>query len=230
MADAPACQGSYDRPCYRGPHMLKRILFLLFAGLAAAGPASAQSLPKPGEFYFDADPTTTRPVVAVKETGDAAVQKLLKLIERNPRAKAEHAQLAHLAMDGGRIELGRELYTRALARIDNTDALWRPTVWNYGWDLYRAGDAAAAIVQWQQLVLTRRSNASWVPPTLALALWTTGSKDEAVQWYAAAVRTEPQLWRDPANFPRLLPDWRDGERATLAEVQAAWAANPPTWP
>lgn len=209
--------------------MFKSISFLLFAGLATAGPAAAQSLPTPAEFYFEADSTTTRPVVAVKEAGDAAVQKLLKLIERNPRAKAEHAQLAHLAMEGGRSDLGNELYGRALSRITDTDALWRPVVWNYGWDLYRSGNAAAAVGQWQQLVV-RRSNASWVPPTLALALWTAGRQAEAVQWYAAAVRTEPQLWRDPANFPRLLPDWRDGERATLAEVQAAWAANPPIWP
>lgn len=204
-------------------------LFLLVAGLAVAGSASAQALPRPAEFYFDAEPTTTRPIVAVKETGDAAVQKLLKAIERNPRAKEEHAQLAHLAMESGRADLGKDLYARTLTRVSDTDALWRPVVWNYGWDLYRSGDAAGALAQWQQLV-ARRSDGSWVPPTLALALWRTDRRDEAVQWYAAAVRTEPQLWRDPANFPRLLPDWREEERATLAEVQAAWAANPPAWP
>lgn len=207
-----------------------RTAFLLIAGLAAAGAASAQALPRPAEFYFDAEPSTTRPIVAIKETGDAAAQKLLKVIERNPRAKAEHAQLAHLAMEAGRVDLGKDLYTRTFARVSDTDALWRPVVWNYGWDLYRNGDASGALAQWQQLVTTRRSNGSWVPPTLALALWRNDRKDEAVQWYAAAVRTEPQLWRDPANFPRLLPDWREEERAILAEVQAAWAANPPAWP
>jgi tetratricopeptide (TPR) repeat protein len=206
-----------------------RIFFLLFAGLATAGAASAQALPRPAEFYFDAEPTTTRPIVAVRETGDAAVQKLLKAIERNPRAKEEHAQLAHLAMESGRVDLGRDLYARTLTRVSDTDALWRPVMWNYGWDLYRSGDAAGALAQWQQLV-ARRSDGSWVPPTLALALWRNDRKDEAVLWYAAAVRTEPQQWRDPANFPRLLPDWREEERATLAEVQAAWAANPPAWP
>lgn len=211
-----------------------RTLCLLLAGpilaVAMAADACAQALPKPAEFYFDADPTTTRPVVAVKETGDAAVQKLLKAIERDPRAKAEHAQLAHIAMEGGRTDLGKDLYARALARINSNDALWRPLVWNYGWDLLRSGDAEGAIAQWQQLVTARRNNASWVPPTLALALWTAGRKEEAVQWYAAGVRTEPQLWRDPANFPRLLPDWRESERATLAEVQAEWLSNPPDWP
>lgn len=206
-----------------------RTLFLLVAGLSTAGSASAQALPRPAEFYFDAEPNTTRPIVAIRETGDAAVQKLLKAIERNPRAKEEHAQLAHLAMESGRADLGRDLYARTLSRVSDTDALWRPVVWNYGWDLYRSGDAAGALAQWQQLV-ARRSDGSWVPPTLALALWRNDRKDEAVQWYAAAVRTEPQQWRDPANFPRLLPDWREEERAALAEVQAAWAANPPAWP
>lgn len=207
-----------------------RTFFLLIAGLATAGAASAQALPRPAEFYFDAEPATTRPIVAVRETGDAAAQKLLKAIERNPRAKAEHAQLAHLAMESGRIDLGKNLYARTFTRVSDTDALWRPVMWNYGWDLYRSGDVAGALAQWQHLVAARRSNASWVPPTLALALWRNGRQDEAVQWYAAAVRTEPQLWRDPANFPRLLPDWRDAERATLSDVHAAWAVNPPAWP
>jgi len=214
----------------QGPLMFKHSLCLLFAGLITTGAAYAQAPPKPAEFYFDADPTTTRPIVAIKETGDPAIQKLLKAIERAPRAKAEYAQLAHLAMESGRLDLGKDLYTRAQTRISDMDALWRPLQWNYGWDLYRSGDAAGALTQWQKLVLARRSNASWVPPTLALALWRTDRKDEALQWYAAAVRTEPQLWRNPANFARLLPDWREDERATLAQVQAAWAANPPQWP
>ena len=208
----------------------KPSLLLAVALAMAAGTASAQSLPRPAEFYFEAEPNTTRPVVAIKGADDVAVPQLLRAIERNPHAKAELAQLAHLAMAGGRVDLGKDLYARALGRVTTTDALWRPIAWNYGWDLYRSGDAAGALAQWQQLLAARRSNAGWVPPTLALALWTAGRKDEAVRWYAAAVRTEPGQWSDPANFPRLLPDWRDGERTTLAEVHAAWAANPPKWP
>ena len=75
-----------------------------------------------------------------------------------------------------------------------------------------------------------RGNASWVPPTLALALWKLDRRDEAVSWYAAAVRTEPEQWNNAANFPQLLPQWKDEERATLAEVLQAWAAKPPAWP
>ena len=49
-------------------------------------------------------------------------------------------------------------------------------------------------------------------------------------WSAAAVRTEPGQWSDAANFAGLLPDWREEERATLAEVLAAWQDAPPAWP
>jgi Tfp pilus assembly protein PilF len=210
--------------------MFFRNLFLLAVGLAAAGAASAQSLGKVAEFYFEADANTVKPIIAVKETGDSAAQMLLKRIARNPQAKAEHAQLAHIAMESGRVEIGHDLYTRAFARIDRSDGLWRALTWNYGWDLFRAGDAAGALQQWSTLQAARNVTASWIPPTNALVLWTLGRKDEAVQWYAAAVRTEPQQWRTPGAYATLLPEWRDSERATLAEVQAAWAANPPTWP
>ena len=103
-------------------------------------------------------------------------------------------------------------------------------VWNYGWDLYRAGDDEGAFTQWRTLVEARSVTAAWMPPTLALSLWSLGRKEEAVQWYAAAVRSEPQLWNTTAQFARLLPEWSEADRAVLAEVQAAWAANPPSWP
>ncbi|WP_206862031.1 tetratricopeptide repeat protein [Lysobacter changpingensis] len=209
--------------------MLSRTL-LATALLAVSGAVSAQSLPRPSEFYFDADANTVKPVVVVRESGDAATEKLVKAIERNPRAKGEVAQLAHMAMDAGRTDLGKQLYERALGAIDRSDALWRSVVWNYGWDLYRTGDFEAAFAQWRTLVEARSVTASWMPPTLALSLWSLGRKEEAVQWYAAAVRSEPQQWNSTAQFARLLPEWRDAERSTLAEVQAAWAANPPSWP
>ena len=209
--------------------MLTRSL-LMTALLAATGAVSAQSTNKPAEFYFAADANTVKPVLAIRETGDAATQKLAKAIERNPHAKAEVAHLAHLAMNAGRAELGRQLYGRALTAIDRNDGLWRSVVWNYGWDLYRAGDSEGALSQWRSLQESRGVTASWIPPTFALALWSLERKEEAVQWYAAAVRSEPQQWNTASQFERLLPQWREDERATLAEVQAAWAANPPSWP
>ena len=94
----------------------------------------------------------------------------------------------------------------------------------------RQGDVEAALQQWSELVSGRLVKPAWAPPTLALALWRLDRKPEAVRWYAAAVRTEPALWRDPARLPALLPDWTEADRALLGEVLAAWSADPPPWP
>ena len=223
-----ACAGSQGDSIY----MLIRNS-LLAAALAAAlvsGAAGAQTLSKPVEFYFDVDGQTTKPVLAVRETGEAAMERLAKTLERKANAPAEAAQLGHLAMAAGRGEVGRQLYARAFRDADSGSSLWRAINWNYGWDLYRAGAYEDAFKQWAALHNARSVSAAWMPPTFALVLWQLGRKDEALQWYAAAVRTEPDLWRGTSRYAELLPEWRDAERATLAEVQQAWAANPPRWP
>lgn len=212
--------------------MFTRKLLLATALAAAlfAGATGAQTLPKPNEFYFDADAQTTKPVIAVRETGDAATDRLAKILERKAHAPNEAAQLAHLAMQAGRNDLGRQLYGRALREVDGGSTFWRAINWNYAWDQFRAGAPEDAFRLWATVHNARTVNASWMPPTYALVLWTLGRKDEAVQWYAAAVRTEPDQWRTSARYAELLPEWRDSERATLAEVQQAWAAKLPKWP
>jgi tetratricopeptide (TPR) repeat protein len=214
--------------------MIRRPLLaaLLAAGLAAAASAAvAQTveLPRQVEFYFDADALTVRPVLELKERTPAAVERLSRTVERRPEAVLEAAQLAHYAMQGGQADVGRDLYARALSRIDINSALWKPIKWTYGWDLYRQGNAAGALAQWADIG-GRGVTASWMPPSYAIALWKLGRRDEAVRWYAAAARTEPTQWSTVARYAELLPQWRDDERTTLAEVQAAWAANPPSWP
>lgn len=203
---------------------------LVAALLALPGLVWAQSLPKPAEFYFEADANTVRPVVAIRGESEAVLKRLLKAVERDSGARAEAAQLGRIAMQGGRVDAGKGFYARALAGLEPSHMLWRPVTWNYAWDLYRAGEPAAALERWSSLVLVRGTTGSWVPPTLALGLWRAGRRQEAVQWYAAAMRTEPRQWDSPAHFARLLPGWRDDERAVLAEVHAAWRASPPSWP
>ncbi|WP_369944610.1 tetratricopeptide repeat protein [Xanthomonas medicagonis] len=196
---------------------------------ASALDAHAQALPAPKEFYFDQDRATTRPVTALAGSGDALVDRLASTVQRDPNAAEARAQLAAIAMAGGRRELGEELYQAALRTL-TAGAQRRQVEWNYGWDLLRAGDPARALAQWSALVNGRPAAPDWLPPTLALVLWRLDRKDEAVKWYAAAVRTWPDQWGPGADFAKLLPAWRDDERATLVEVQAAWRAKPPAWP
>lgn len=204
--------------------------WLCLGSLLLAAAAQAQSLPAPREFYFDEDRYTTRPIVAVPGEGEEVVERLAARVQRRPEDVEASAQLAHVAMRSGRTELGHSLYQGAQRNAANNTRLQRAVTWNYAWDLYRAGEVQQALEQWRTLIGGWPKAPSWQPPTLALALWRLGRQREAVAWYAAAVRTEPTLWTDAANFPRLLPDWDEADRAVLAEVAAAWQANPPSWP
>lgn len=211
--------------------MRRIVAAFLPLALAWSGLSWGQALPRPSEFYFDEDRAVRLPLTVVKGDDGAAVKRLMQTVERRDRnADKAHAQLAGLLMAQGRVENGKMLYDQLLSRLDASNGLRRPVQWRYGWDLYRAGDAEGALRQWGPLVQGRGIDPAWAPPTLALALWTLGRKDEAVRWYAAAVRTEPGQWSRATRHARLLPDWRENERNILGEVQAAWAANPPAWP
>lgn len=193
--------------------------------------APAQGLPPIQEFYFDEDASTLLPIRVIEGSGDDLVRKLVRFAERDGRRADEaQAQLGGLLMDAGRTEEGKAMYRQVLARLDANNALRKPVLWHYGWALYRAGEPEAALAQWAELLAGRGVEPSWAPPTLALVLWTLDRRDEAVQWYAAAVRTWPGRWSGTAQYPQLLPDWREDERATLAEVQAAWSQQRPAWP
>lgn len=191
--------------------------------------ASAQSLPAVQEFYFDSD-AAAAPMVAVAGSSGDLVDQLMKQRERGRKALEATVQLAGVAIAQGRPELGRSLYDQAAATAAASSVQGRSVRWNYGWDLFRLGEPEAALVQWTAAQGSLRGHPSWVPPTYALALWTLGRKSDAVQWYAAAVRTEPQQWSGTDRYAALLPGWRDSERSTLAEIQQAWAETPPTWP
>ncbi|WP_066092064.1 tetratricopeptide repeat protein [Xanthomonas massiliensis] len=204
------------------------VVALSFVGVPLA---QAQRVPAPKEFYFDEDRGTARAVEVVPGGGDEMVDKLAAMLQRNDsRAPEIRAQLAHIAFAADRRDLGERLYKETLSSRALSPSLQRAVAWNYAWDLYHAGDVQGALAQWTALANGRPAAPDWLPPTLALALWSAGQREDAVAWYAAAVRTWPDRWNDAANFPQLLPAWREADRATLAEVFAAWRAQPPAWP
>lgn len=203
--------------------------FALALGLFAVGVGtlSAQSLPAPKEFYFDVDPMAV-PMRVIDGEGDGLVEQLMRQRQRGRRSVEAAVQLAGIAVREGRAVLAQPLYEEAFAQA--TVAQQRGVRWNQGWDLYRHGDADGALQAWTKALHSTRTEPAWAPPTLALALWSLGRRNEAVAWYAAAVRTEPSDWSAPGDFSGVLPQWQADERQVLAQVHAAWAANPPAWP
>lgn len=196
--------------------------------IACTGAAHAQSLPKPKEFYFDED-RAAAPIMVVKGEGEALAEQLLRERERGRNKIEATAQLAHVAMTSNRVELGESLYQQAVDATSDNSRTGRAVRWNYGWDLYRSGKPEAALAQWSEAI-NGLGGPSWIPPTLAVALWKLGRRSDAVEWYAAAVRTYPRRWTSATSSSEILPQWRQQDREVLAEVHTAWQANPPAWP
>ena len=209
--------------------LLQQVVTALVVLALSSTVGRAQNLPKIEEFYFDAD-TAAAPFQVVKADGNAAVDALMKQRSLGRKAEEATSQLARIAVAEGRTELGMKLHQEVLAATTPSSGLGRAVRWNYAWDLFASGDVEGALAQWRGVQQASRSKPAWIPPTYALALWTLGQQDEAIQWYAAAVRTEPDLWGRVENLASLLPHWRAQDRDTLAQVHAAWRAAPPSWP
>lgn len=203
------------------------LLVSLLLGVSCT--ASAQALPQIREFYFDTDPAAA-PMQAVDPALPDVVDQLARQRTRGRRIVEATVQLADIAANDNRIELADSLYKEALDTSAPNAAQGRSVRWNMGWFAFRKGDHALARQLWVEALDNVRGQPSWAPPTLALLSDAEGDRAEAVKWFAAAVRTEPQLWSDPANFERLLPTWTPAERQTLAQIHQAWVAAPPAWP
>lgn len=148
--------------------------------LLSAPVATAQSLPRPAEFYFDED-SAARPIVAIEGDDDATVAQLVRHMERGGRnADQAMAQLAHLSMAAGRTETGMALYARALQSASAGSQRRRALQWNQVWDLYRHGEVERALGLWAEAGSNPVVRYAWVPPTLALALWKLDRRSEAV--------------------------------------------------
>lgn len=206
-----------------------RVRTLLLCAVFAVVPAWAQGLPRVAEFYFDQD-SAAAPVVVVPADAPDLVEQLMRQRERGRRTVEASLQLAGVAIGQSRPELAATLYADVLAGLSPSSLVGRRAYWNAGWGHWRMGQAERALELWRSCLASTRLQPGWAPPTLAMVLWELGRRDEALAWYAAAVRTDPGQWDDPGNHARLLPDWQARELAVLAQVHQAWQAAPPAWP
>ena len=228
-APGPDC---YDPPAavLSSPESLMRFarVFLLaaaLAGMPAAAAAQAAPLPPIAEFYFD-DDSAARPIEVVSPEGGDVVRRLERALQRDSRNALALGQLAGIAYASGRAETGESFYATAIGLASNGGTHQRQLMWNHGWDLYRDDRHEAALEEWLKAIAGHRGRPIWAPPTLALVLSRLGREDEALQWYAAAVRTRPERYVDRAAMERAYPEWRAEDIDVLVALAAKASATP----
>jgi tetratricopeptide (TPR) repeat protein len=204
-----------------------RVLLLAAALAGAPALASAQAavLPPIAEFYFD-DDSAARPIEVVSSEGGDVVRRLERALQRDSRNALALGQLAGIAYASGRADTGESFYSTALGLASNGGTHQRQLMWNHGWDLFRADRHEAALDEWLKAMAAHRGRPIWAPPTLALVLAKLGREAEALEWYAAAVRTRPERFVDRAAMERGHPGWRAEDIDVLVALAGKAAATP----
>ena len=97
--------------------------------------------------------------------------------------------------------------------------------WNYGWALFSSADNAGALQHWQAAAELHGGHPTWVPTTFAIGLWLTGHNDRAIEYYAAAVASDPDRWGEAGGVAEATRDWSANEKLAIEAVQAAWRSR-----
>lgn len=203
------------------PFLRRLGLALLLAGSAAAAVAQDTSLPQPAEAYGMDDPAAVAPkrIDANDNLGKQTLDQILQYDPENVNARIQNAELL---IARGMRQRGLDEYVYALRLAESDPVKLRTVYWNYGWALFRVGEARGAITQWQQAERMHGGTPIWVPTTYAVGLWNAGEKDRALQFYKAAVTSNPRRWGEAAGLKESTANWGPAEKAAIEAVYAAW--------
>lgn len=230
--------------------MRKRILggklvltLVLLTGCAAPNPrvdradvlgAQATALPPapaPGELsalsgaardrYAEADPAARAPrdLDIADPATLAALEAAIELDPNNVQARIDRAYIWTLT--GNRIR-GLAEFTRAQAMAPAGRALQRRAYWTEGWAMYQLAEYAAAMRAWRRAEALHGGAPAWVPPTYAVALWSAGDRESALQWFEVATHSAPSEWLTRARVDTSIRFWRPPESAAMRELFAAF--------
>lgn len=187
---------------YRFP--LEWLLVALLANPLAAqtpdceGQALADCLatPSPTQVFDAKDPALSPAVPRDPNENDYDRRKSLKrLAESGETQAAARIELAVLAMQGGRTGVAGSELDKARALIPPDDAvLTRRWHWAKGHVCALDEDFACTLAEWHQAGQSLPS-AIWLPKHYAYALWGLDRKEQAIDWYSAAVRADAYLGR-----------------------------------
>ncbi len=90
--------------------------------------------------------------------------------------------------------------------------------WNYAWDLYRAGQVEPALTRWVEVATAYGSHLVGAAHVGAGAVEPGPEGRKRSPGSAPPCARNPPLWIDARNFASQLPDWKQEDRDTLAEV------------
>ena len=193
------------------------LAFLLVAGAQAQDP----TLPVAAETYGEDDPAAVRPK-AIDPTDVRARQMLEQVLQYDPENVSARIQNANLMIARGLRQrgLGEYEYVRRVAQSDPKKL--RQVIWNYGWALFETGDARRALAEWMEAERLHGGQPAWVPTTYAVGLWVAGDRDLAVQFYRAAVNSNPRRWGEERGLTEAIRAWAPNEKVAIEAVYAAW--------
>lgn len=185
-------------------------------------PALAQALPgKPLETYFQDDPAATLPR-EVDPTNRMAVTQLEQVLAYDPKNVSARLQHARLLIARGQSRHAILEFEAAIREAPEDSVARRQAHYAFGWALLRIGQARRAAEEWAIAARLHGGNPRWAPTTLALALWLADEKDLAIDYFAAAVRSDSRSWGSTRGLALSLRDWHEDDRATLEAVHAEW--------
>jgi tetratricopeptide (TPR) repeat protein len=204
--------------------LMRRLALAAIAGFAFSNVVLAQdaaALPVPQESYGEVDPAAVRPK-AIDPTDAGARKMLEQILQYDPENVSARIQNANLMIARGLRArgLGEYEYVRRVAQKD--PKLLRQVVWNYGWALFATGDARRAVAEWMEAERLHGGHPQWVPTTYAIGLWVAGDRELAVQFYRAAVNSNPRRWGEERGLGEATRQWNANEKVAIEAVYAAW--------
>ena len=201
-----------------------RVLLLAGVLTVAAPLLPAQSdlpTPTPAEGYGADDPFAVAPK-RIDPTDNTARQGLEQILQYDPENVKARIQNAELMIARGQRQRGLEEYGYALRLAEGNPEKLRMVHWNYGWALHRSGEAYGAISQWMKAEALHGGNPIWAPTTYAIGLWAADEKAKAIEFYKAAVRSNPRRWGTASGLAESTRSWDPDQRQTIEAVYAAW--------
>jgi len=191
--------------------------------LARAGTARVP-VPQPAERYVDADPNARAdPKI---EANDANLSRYLDdRLAQDPGDVPARAERGYQRAQRGDANGAEQDYARARKAAADTVGRQRYVLWSHGWALLAQNQPEAALKDWREAQHLHGGNPYWVPYSFALALHAAGRDDEAVAYYAAAARSQPERWGTRAAMLETTKSWKPHERARIEAVYALWQAR-----